>query len=57
MSRRLLPPPGRIVGTTWTRAYLTKVRMNPLVEQIERMLGGEYREFVCPEEGGGSTGG
>ncbi|MEN4473124.1 ATP-dependent nuclease [Mycolicibacterium cosmeticum] len=41
------------VSSVLIKAYLSKVRMESLVEQISRMLGGEYRPFVCPEADGG----
>jgi hypothetical protein len=45
------------VSSALIKAYLSKVRMDPLVEQIARMLSGDYREFVLPEAAGGPTGG
>lgn len=35
------------------KAYLSRVRMDPLVEQIARMLSGDYRSFHVPEAAGG----
>lgn len=36
------------VSSALIKAYLTKARMDDLVEQIARMLSGDYRDFSCP---------